>query len=1018
MQLPRLAIENHQFSLVIITLLVLTGLVSFITMPRSEDPEVNPPGTSVVIIYPGATPMDMEELIVEPIEEAVNELEDIKDIQSTSVDGLAVLSVEFIAGADAEDKYSDVVQKVNSVRPGLPVEISSIDVEKWSITDVNILELALYSDSAEYHELNDEAEQLKKAMERTPGVKKVQIWAYPEQQVRISIDLDKLAAYKISLNQIIGAIQSSNKNIPGGNLDIGARRFNVQTSGSYKTIEEIGNTVVNTGSGQLVYLKNLADVDFEYEDKEYYTLYKNKKAVIITATQKSGTNIFNVRKSLENKIIEFKKSLPAYIELGTVFDQAVSVDDRMDTFLSNLFQGLILVGLVILIAVGWRPSLIVITAIPVSIFIAIGFIDFTGYGIQQMTIAGLIIALGLLVDNAIVVIENITRYMRTGLNAMNAAVKGTSEIAWAVTSSTATTVLAFIPMIMMFNVTGDFIRSMPVTVIYTLSASLLISLMLTPYLSYKFIKKEQILKTNPVRRKMESLIESHYRKTLSYALKKPKVILLTALSVILLSIILFNFVGISFFPKAEKPQFLINVNTPDGTSLDKTAEVARFVDSTLNQYDEIENFIINIGRGNPRIYYNIMPKRRASNHAQFFIQLREFEPGPFEKLISELRAKFDNYPGAKIEVKELEQGPPFEAPVAIRILGDDLEILKSISIDVENFVKKAYGTVNIDNPLGISKTDLKISINRDKAALLRVPLIETDRTIRAAIAGLPVSKFRNEKGQEYQIVLRLPVKDKLKIEDIDKIYVTSLTGVQVPIRQLASLEFEATPQVITHYNLERSVTVTADVIRGVSVDQATQQIITELDQYNWSKGYRYQISGELESREESFGGMLQAILIAIIGIFGVLVLQFRSLSQPFIVFSAIPLAIIGSILALLITGYSFSFTAFVGFTSLIGIVINNSIILVDYTNQLRKEGKPMLEALQIAGETRFIPIILTTATTVGGLLPLTLRGGTLWAPMGWTIIGGLTVSTVLTLIIVPVLYKLYTPERSGESLNQ
>ena len=280
--------------------------------------------------------------------------------------------------------------------------------------------------------------------------------------------------------------------------------------------------------------------------------------------------------------------------------------------------------------------------------------------------------------------------------------------------------------------------------------------------------------------------------------------------------------------------------------------------------------------------------------------------------------------------------------------------------------------------------------------------------MRAGIAGLPVSKYRDEKGKEYDITVQLPVREKATLDDLNKIYVSSLSGSLIPLMQLANLEFKASPLVINHYNMERSVSITADVKRGYSVNTVTHEITEKLDKMNWLRGYRYDVGGEQESREESFGGMSQAVLVALIGIFGVLVLQFRSYRQPMIVFSAIPLALIGAIIALLLTNNSFSFTAFIGLTSLVGIVINNSIILVDYTNQLRAEGLDIRKALIEAGETRFTPIILTTATTVGGLLPLTLSGGTLWAPMGWTIIGGLIVSTLLTLILVPVLYRIYS----------
>jgi multidrug efflux pump subunit AcrB len=601
--------------------------------------------------------------------------------------------------------------------------------------------------------------------------------------------------------------------------------------------------------------------------------------------------------------------------------------------------------------------------------------------------------------------------MREGYGKVEAAIKGTQQIAWAVVSSTATTVLAFVPIIMMKNITGDFIRSMPATVVYTLTASLLVSLMLTPYLSSKIIKVEQVKRESKFRRSLNKLIEGSYRKRLGWALNNPKLVVVIAVLVFGGSLFLFPLVGVSFFPKAEKPQFLININAPIGTSIDKTNEFAKKVENFLKTKDEIKTFSTNVGRGNPRIYYNIFPKNESANHAQIFVELKERDAETFSNLISEIREESKTFAGAKIEVKEFEQGPPVNAPIEIRVIGETLAELQKISQDVEKIITSTKGTLNIDNPLTTTRTDLKVNINRAKAGMFGVPIVEIDKTVRAAMAGLSISDYRDENGKEYNVVVRLPVNEKTVVSDFDKIYVGSVTGANVPLKQLAGIEFQASPMEISHYYMERNVNITSDVQTGYSVDAVTNEILDKLKNYDLPKGYRFYAAGELEKRDESFGGMMTAMLIAIIGIFGVLVLQFRSFSQPLIVFSAIPLAIIGSIVALLITGFSFSFTAFVGLTSLVGIVVNNSIILVDYTNQLRLEGKELIEALKEACETRFVPIILTTATTVGGLLPLTLAGGTLWAPMGWTIIGGLIASTVLTLLVVPVLYKLYTPSK-------
>jgi multidrug efflux pump subunit AcrB len=1007
MNIAKFSIDNHHFMWIVVGLLVVLGCVSFFTMPKSEDPAVQPAGASVVAVYPGGSPEDMESLLVEPVEEALNGLEDIKTLTSETSDGLAVTEIEFETGSDPDKKYSDVVQKVNGIRSRLPENLLSLEILKWSISDVYVLQLALVSDSASTRELEHEAEIIRKRIERVPGIRSAATWAVPKQEVRVSVNLARLARLRIPLGQVLSAIQDANANIPGGVVDAGSRRLSVTADAGYRSIEDIRATAVHSAQGRVIRLDAVSDVAWAAADADHLGRFNGRRAAFITANQKDDTNIYGIFRRLRAVIAESRSRLPAGMSLEVAFDQSKSVSSRVNGFLMNLLEGIVLVGLVLLFADSSRSSLIVMLAIPLSCIIGIALLDWSGYGLQQVSIAGLVIALGMLVDDAIVVTDNISRFARGGRGPIEAAVEGTSQVGWAVTTATATTILAFMPIILMRNVTGDFIRSMPLTVVYTLAVSLLVSLTVTPNLGSWMLGLGKESPYTPARRALNRFIETRYRSALAFVLGHPKKMLAFTLLAFAVSLCLFPLLGVSLFPKAEKPQIFVNVELPAGTALGRTDSTARRVEAIVSAMPAVRSVTANVGHGNPRLYYNVFPARQKSSYAQLLVELKRYKPAEMEQFVRALRDRFRDYPGGRIEVQELEQGSPIEAPVVVRVIGEKLEMLDRISRDVETAVRSERGTVNVNNPVASTKAELRIRIHRSKAAALGVPVTEIERSVRAALAGLPVTEYRDSNGNAYDVTVRLPLAGTPVLADLDRIWVTSLSGTPIPLRQVASTELTESPLSIHHHGMERCVSVTADVERGQSVDGVTTRIVKKLDAYPWPRGYRYTLGGEIESREEAFGGMGKAVLAAMLGVFAILVLQFRSLVQPLIIFSALPLAVIGSIAALLVTGNTFSFSAFVGLTSLVGIVTKNSILLVDYTNQLRADGMALIPALKAAGERRFVPILLTAGTTVGGLLPLTLGGGTFWAPMGWTIIGGLVTSTALTLIVVPVLYRLY-----------
>lgn len=1022
MKLPRFSIENSSFTWMVFIFLLIIGLRSLFVMPRTENPDVMIPGSSILVVMPGAGPVDLETLVALPVEEALNELEDISRISTTVRDGFASISVEFDFNTDADAKYDEVVQQFNSIRNTLPDEIAQVEIWKWSTSDVSMFQLALISASASFSDLERHAERLQKSMEKVKSVRKVDIIALPEMEVQITLDPEKMRHLNTTIEMVSQAIASNNANIPGGEVKIGAQSLNVKTSGSYKELEEIRNTVVNSWQGKLIYLKNIAEVEFGYKELKYLARFGgdysdgerrgSERAIFITVSQKEGFNVLKSSDELMPVINEFRKSLPADVHIETVFDQPEKVRGRINDFLANLLQGIILVGVVIFVSLGFRSSIVVVLAIPLSILIGLGFLDLSGYGLQQISIAGLIVALGLLVDNSIVMVENIDRFRSMGFNRKEASYKAAAEIGWPVVTATITTVLAFIPIAAMPDKTGAFIKTLPIIITITLTVSMFIALTLTPVITSR-IYKETSLNSNDVKgtkKFLKWLAENPFRKSLSFSLNHPYLIVIVAVLILASSALLFQSVGLSFFPKAEQPNLMIRANLPEGRSLESSDKVAAYIESVLDTMPEVKYYASNVGHGNPRIYYNVFPKGFDQRTADFYVELYEFEPEAFAATLAKLRKVFSQYIDARISVKDFEQGPPFESPIQLFVTGEDLETLRTISADVEAMVGRQPGVINLENMFVKTNTEMLFDINREKANILGVPIIEIDRTVRTAIAGMTISNFRDNKGDQYDIVLKMSGDKSFHPDDLDKIYVSSLSGQQIPLKQFVNLKFQQSSSMISRYNLDRTAQIVGDVEAGYNLDEIMNPVIEELNSYRFPPGYDYKIGGELEGREEAFGGMANAILIAILTIFAILVFQFRSFRQPLIIFLAIPFAAIGMIWALFITGYSFSFTAFVGLTSLAGIVVNNSIILVDYTNKLRESGKPVVEAIQQAAETRLIPIVLTAFTTIGGLLPLTLRGGTLWAPMGWTIIGGLLVSTLLTLIVVPVFYKILEKE--------
>ncbi|MBK8068162.1 MAG: efflux RND transporter permease subunit [Rhodanobacteraceae bacterium] len=1001
-------IKRYPFTLIAFLGLIALGTYSFNSIARSEDPYFPIPAFVIAAVLPGGDPVEMERLVSKPIEDRLAELDDVKRIDSTSADGLAVIVPEFVAGVDVERKYEEIVRELNALRPDLPAEIVQLEIKKVNPGLVNIVQMALVSEDAPYAELEDHARELKDILKALPGVRTAESWAYPDRELRVALDLKRVAELGLTPGQVVQAVQSDNANIPAGSIDIGPRSFALKTSGAYTSLDQVRATVVSAVEGRTVRVRDVAEVSWDTAEQRYLGRYSGQRAVFVTANQKDGINIFDMQARIDAALDRFEGGLPARIKLERGFRQSENVGARLDRL--GMDFG-IAIGLVLLtlLPLGLRAAGVVMISIPLSLAMGLAGLYAIGYSLNQLSIAGFVVALGLLVDDSIVVVENIARFLRMGYSRERAAIEATKQIFVAILGCTGTLLFAFLPLLALPGTAGQFIRVLPMAVVLTVIASLIVALTIIPFLASRMLPRHESAEGNWLLQAVMRGIHRFYRPLLHFALARPKTTVAASLALFAASLTLVPVVGFSLFPKADTPQFLITITTPNGASIAETDRALRFVEDELKQQEEIEFWFSNLGKGNPKIYYNIIPAEQSSNLAEVYAQVKHYDPDTTPAFIDGLRAKLREYPNARIVVKEFENGPPIDAPIAIRVLGSDLDVLKRLSAEVEGIIKAVPGSRDVDNPLRLDRTDLKLRLDAEKAALLGVPSVEFDRAVRLAVSGVDAGDYRETDGESYDIVVRTPIDGRPTLEQLDQVRVPSLSGEMLPAGQLAKLEFDRSPPQIQRYNRERTVIVSAYTQTGFNTDKVTQAVITQLQAMDWPRGYRFEAAGEVESRAESFDGLGIAALVAVFGILAVLVLEFGSFRSTLIVATVIPLGVTGGLVALFLSGYSLSFTAMIGFIALVGIEIKNSILLVDFTNQLRHDGLSIDEAVERAGEVRFLPILLTSATAIGGLLPLAVQQVGMYSPMAWVIIGGLVSSTILARLVTPVMYKLLPP---------
>lgn len=1004
------AVKRWQFTLVVFLAFAALGIQSLFTIPKSEDPTFPFATFAVIAVLPGSSPNDVERLVVDPLETKLKSLDDVKSMKTEIDDGLAVIRVEFVAGSDPTEKHDAVLRETTALRPTLPPELARLEVKQFNAANVNIAEVALVSESASYRDLDVAARALRRRLENLSAVGEVTVAGLPKQEVTVTLDLERMVALGVHPQEVIGAIGAESANVPAGSVEAGSRRFNVQTSGDYGSVDEIRTTIVRSAGNSSIRVSDVADVTYHEAEDAPFARFDGKRAVLLAAPQREGKNIFETTKVVDAELASFTSTLPPNIRLERGFDQSRNVEHRMSGFTRDFALAIFLVLLTPL-PLGWRASIVVMVSIPLSLAMGLFFLQTAGFGINQLSIVGFVLALGLLVDDSVVVVENITRHIREGQRPIDAAIRATKQITVSVLGCTATLLFAFFPLLMLPGNAGQFIRSMPVAVVMTIASSLFVSLTVVPFLSSRLLVAESE-HGNIFYRALTWAIEGSYRRVLEQAMKWPRLTLALGLLIFAGALALVPKIGFSLFPKAGVPQVLISIEGAEGSSLAETDKAARFVEQVVAPEPDVGSVATTVGKGHPQIYYNTVGRNEGANVADVFVVLKGHEPP--RAFIDSVRAKLRDYPGPRFDVVEFENGPPLDAPIAIRLLGDDSEALEKAADLVEGVLAGVEGTRDVRNPSHDRRTDLRVKVDRDKAAVLGVSPPEVDRAVRLAIGGIVAGKYRDATSDEARdIRVTLPRRNPGSAPDVgalDRLYVASQGGHALPLGQIASVAPEASASKVRHYQKERSVTVTAQVRDGYNTDRLTKTTLARLAEIELPKDVRYEPAGELENRQESFGGLGAAIVIAIFGVLAILVLEFRTFKSTLIVASVLPLGIIGGLVALYVSGNTLSFTANIGFVALMGIEVKNSILLVDFTNQLREKGEPLDDAIRKAGEARFVPILLTTLTAIGGLIPLILERSSLYSPLAIVILGGLVSSTLLARVITPVLYKMLAPE--------
>jgi hydrophobe/amphiphile efflux-1 (HAE1) family protein len=1014
MKLADVSVERPVFATMMIFALVVLGLFSYTKLNIDQYPDVDIPYVTVTTVLRGAGPEQIEADVTKKIEDGVNSIGGVDHIQSTSQEGVSIVIIQFKLEVDGKVAAQEVREKVAASRANLPTEIEDPIIQRFDPASLPIMTLTVSGSRSERGITTYTKDVIKKRLENVPGVGSVDLVGGDEREIQIEVDAARMKSYGLSIQDVAGSVGAANLEVPAGNLDQGRRQLLLRTMGKVTRVEDFERVVVATPGGKIVHLSEVATVVDGVKERKSLARVNGERAVGLNILKQSGSNTVKVADAIKTQIAKVSTELPSDLQITLARDNSIFIRDSVrDVLFDILYGGLLAVIVVYLFLANMRPTIISAIALPTSIIASFIIMYALNFTLNVMSLMALSLAVGLLIDDAIVVIENIYRHMHEGATPVEAAKAATSEIGLAVMATTFTIVAVFVPVAFMPGIVGRFFYQFGITVAVSVLVSLFVAFTLTPMLASRWLKREdEELRNegNVLRRGLYffnhafEYLSEKYKTAISWSLAHRKTVIVAALALFLGSFGIARFLGASFFPASDQSEFTLMINASPGSSLEQCGAVASTVEQVLRRRPEVIRVLTTIGAGNdPVTKGSILVK---------LVKKKERKEG-IEKIMEEVRRDFAAVPGANLSML-IAQGPGGGQKLFIMsVRGEDLTVLQGIAQRVEAIVRATPGAVDVENSLETSKPEVRVSIDRDKASDLGVNVGLIATTIRGMVDGIVATQF-SDAGEQYDVRVRLAKDDRTSLENISALTVKSANDngsggkLLVPVSYVAEIRQGSGPSKINRYDRQREIRIDANLdIR--TLGEVLGDVQKETAKLNLPPGYRVTVTGSGEQQAESFGNILLALGLAVVFVYIVLAMQFESFVHPFSIMLALPMSLIGAIIGLVIAGSALSVISLIGIIMLMGLVTKNGILLVDYANVLRDRGHERSEALVEAGATRLRPILMTTFAMIFGMVPVAFavsEGSEFRSPMGQAVIGGLITSTLLTLFIVPVVYSI------------